>query len=80
MEIVFDMLFPKQRNVGIYFNNREFMWRLYTTVEVFLTTRYIKFSEKKNFAIVAFYLEDEIFIVCVMFFTIFDEFYHSRKP
>lgn len=61
------------------FNNKELRWRLYTTAKVLVSTREVELVEKKEFVIVAFDLENEIFISHVASLAIFDEIHYSRK-
>ena len=64
-EIVFKMPFLILSSANVDFSVWEFQWRTYTTKEAFFTTRYIKLVGKKEFAVVAFFLKYETYVVYV---------------
>lgn len=60
-------------------NNPELREKLYIAIKPFFTIRKVTLIEKKEFATTALDQENDIFVVHVMFFAIFDEVYSSHK-
>lgn len=71
-KVVLEMLFFTLNDAEIDFFERELRWKTYTTKEVFLTNKYIKLIEKKEFTIVALDPEYETFVVYVVSLTNFN--------
>lgn len=75
--VTFEMFFLILSNVEINITNYEFNMWLYTTATGLLITKQVKLFAKKEFAIAAFDLENEIFVVFMAFLIIFDKVYLS---
>lgn len=76
MDIVFGISFFTLNNVKINCNNWKPRKKSYTISKALLITRWVKLVGKKEFATIAFYLDDKIFIVYVAFFISLDPIYH----
>ena len=60
------MLFLALKNADFQFGAEKFTWRSYTTIEALLTTNWVKFSNKREFAITGLDGNSETFVVQVV--------------
>lgn len=70
MNIAFEMLFLIVSNIKVNFNNRKLWWGLYTIVKTLLITKQVELVGKKKFVVVVLDLENEIFVVHIVFLAI----------
>lgn len=65
IDIALGILFLTLNNVKVNFNNYELRYRLYTIAQAFSTIKRVELIGKKEFPIIAFDPDDEIFIVYI---------------
>ncbi len=82
-DIVFKILFSIISNTNVDFQGWDFQWKSYTAKKVLLTTRKVKLIGKKEFAIAAFNLDYEVFVVYIATLSISsdigNEIYSSKR-
>lgn len=69
IDIVFRIFFFNLNNIEINFIDQKLKKRLYHTAKTLSTSRWVKLVRKKEFIVVAFNLDNKIFIVYIAFFT-----------
>lgn len=69
MDIMFGIFFVSLSNVEIIFLEQKLNWRLYTTIEAIPIIKWVELVEKKEFAAIALYLKDKIFILQIISLT-----------
>lgn len=65
-------------DIEVNFNNQELKWKLYIAAKAISTFMQIEFIKKNKFAIATLDLENKIFIVYLLFVTIFHKIYSLR--
>lgn len=79
MDIAFGIFFYILNNIQISFNDQKLKWRFYIIKEALLIIKLVKLVEKKEFAVLALDLEDETFIVYIVFITSLNSIYLSQR-
>lgn len=72
MDIALGIFFLTLNNIKVNFTNRKPKQRLYTIFKTFSTIRWIELGKKKKFAAIIMNLNDETFIVHIIFFVNFN--------
>ncbi len=70
LDIVLGIPFLTMSNTDVDFQAWDWQWKSYTIGDIFSTTKQVELIRKKEFAVAAFDLEDETFVVHVAAFSI----------